>query len=155
MMEIGEHMKRDIVAIEASTTVGEAAASFVANGIGTMPVIDSDGRLVGVLHLRDLIELVMPAFVRLIEDFDFVSDFGILEERLPAPEVMAQPVSNVMEEPVSVRASSGLLRAFSIIHSHNLIDLLVVDDERKLVGLASRADIGNALLSGWQLDANQ
>ena len=102
-----------------------------------------------------MIELVMPAFVGLIEDFDFVKDFGFLEQRQPAPEVMAQPVSAVMEEPVSVRASSGLLRAFSIIHAHNLIDLLVVDDERNLVGLASRADIGNALLSSWQLGADQ
>ncbi len=154
-MEIGQCMKRDVIAIEASTTVGEAAASFVANKIGTMPVIDFEGRLVGVLHLRDLIELVMPAFVGLIEDFDFVRDFGILEQRQPAPELMAQPVSAVMEEPISVRATSGLLRAFAIIHKHNLIDLMVVDDERKLVGLASRADIGTALLSGWQLGGDQ
>lgn len=150
-MEIGQHMKREVVAIEASTTVAEAAASFVSNRIGTMPVIDSEGRLVGVLHLRDLIELVMPAFVGLIEDFDFVKDFGFLEQRVPEAEVLAQPVSAVMEEPVAVRANSGLLRAFSIIHKHNLIDLMVVDEERKLVGLASRADIGTALLAGWQL----
>jgi CBS domain-containing protein len=149
-MEIGQYMKRNVVAIEVSTTLGEAAAAFVDNSVGTLPVVDSNGLLVGVLHLRDLIELVMPAFVGLIDDFDYVRDFGFLEQRQPAPEVMARPVSAVMETAISVRASSGLLRAFSIIHKHNLLDLMVVDDDRKLVGLASRVDIGAALLAGWQ-----
>ena len=154
-MEISQFMKRKVVAIKDSTTLSEATASFIANSIGTLPVVDATGRLVGVLHLRDLIELVMPAFVELIDDFDYVQDFGFLEQRQPPPEVIAQPVSAVMETPISVQASSGLLRAFSIIHKYNLLDLMVVDDGNKLVGLASRVDIGTALLSGWQLGSEQ
>lgn len=154
-MEIGQCMKRNVIAVQESTTLGEAAKAFVGNRIGTLPVVDADGYLVGVLHIRDLIELVMPAFVGLIDDFDYVRDFGILEQRRPAPEVMAKPVSDYMEPPVALRTSAGLLRAFSTIYKHNLLDLIVVDDDRKLVGIASRVDIGTALLSGWQLGGEQ
>ena len=154
-MEINQCMKRTVVAINKSTTLSEAAAYFVTNSIGTLPVVDADGKLVGVLHLRDLIELIMPAFVELIDDFDYVQDFGVLEQRQPSPEVIAQPVSAVMKTCVSVRATSGLLRAYTILHKHCLLDLMVVDDDDKLVGLASGVDIGTALLSGWQLGDGQ
>jgi CBS-domain-containing membrane protein len=154
-MEISQFMKRNVIAIEESTTLGEAAASFVSNSIGTLPVVDAEGQLVGVLHLRDLLELVMPAFVKLIDDFDYVKDFGVLEQRRPSPEVIAQPVSAVMKTCVSVHATSGLLRAFSILHKHCLLDLMIVDDDKKLVGLASGVDIGAALLSSWQLGDKQ
>jgi CBS domain-containing protein len=36
------------------------------------------------------------------------------------------------------------------MNSHDLYDLLVVDDDDRLVGLASRVDIGTALLAGWR-----
>lgn len=154
-MEISQCMKRKVVAISDSTTLGEAAATFVDNSIGTLPVVNARGRLVGVLYLRDLLHLVMPDFVDLLDDFDYVQDFGFLEQRQPAPEVIARPVSAVMEPPISVQASSGMLRAFSIIHKFNLLDLIVVDDDNMLVGIASRVDIGTALLSGWQLGNGQ
>ena len=59
----------------------------------------------------------------------------------------------VMEEATFVRDDSGLVRAFAFIHKHQLIDLPVVDREGKLVGLASRVDIGRALLTTWCQDA--
>lgn len=151
MKNIGQTMKHKVISISVSATIREAAALFVEGHIGTLPVVDGDGKLVGILHIRDLLELVMPSFVRLVEDFDFVrGDFSIFETLLPPQEVAAQPASSIMVAPVSVRASSGLLRAFAIMNSHHLYDLPVVDDDGRLVGLASRVDIGTALLAGWR-----
>jgi CBS-domain-containing membrane protein len=62
---------------------------------------------------------------------------------------MAEPVTTVMEPATSVQSSAGLLRAFAIINNHDLLDLPIVDDQERLVGLASRVDIGRALLSNW------
>jgi CBS domain-containing protein len=117
-------------------------------------VVDQDKKLVGILHIRDLLELVMPSFVGVVEDFDFVrGDFSGFETLLPPPEVAVQPASSIMDPPVSVKVESGLLRAFAIMNSHDLYDLPVVDDDGRLVGLASRVDIGTALLAGWHSTA--
>ena len=151
MKNIGQSMKHDVISISATDTIREAAALFVEEHIGTLPVIDEEGKLVGILHIRDLLELVMPSFVRLVEDFDFVlGDFSVFESLLPPPEVDIQPVRLIMVPPVSVRAESGLLRAFAIMNSHNWYDLPVVDDDGRLVGLASRVDVGTALLVEWR-----
>jgi hypothetical protein len=82
-------------------------------------------------------------------DFDYVGDFGAMEDREPAEEDLFQSIADVMEEPTYVEENSGLVRAFAFIYKHQLSDLPVVNDEGKLVGLASRVDIGRALLATW------
>lgn len=149
-MKVSQCMKHHVIAISYGASVGEAASLFVEHHIGTLPVVDKNGRLAGILHIRDLLQLVMPAFVKLVHDFDYVrGDFGAYEELRPSPQMARQPISQLMEPPISVRASSGLLRAFAIINKNDLYDLPVVDDDERLVGLASRVDVGTALLSSW------
>lgn len=148
-MQIGPWMKRQVVTVPVTATIAEAAALFRKHHVGMLPVLDAGGRLVGILQLRDVLGLVMPSFVDLIDDFDYVGDFGAMEDQGPALEELARPVRQVMEEPVSVREDSGLLRAFAFIHKHHLLDLPVVDRDNRLVGLASRVDIGRALLATW------
>ena len=38
----------------------------------------------------------------------------------------------------------------AIMNSHHWYDLPVVDDDGRLVGLASRVDVGTALLAEWR-----
>jgi CBS domain-containing protein len=102
-----------------------------------------------MLILGDMLNLVMPDFVRLIDDFDFVQDFGAAESRKPSLEVLARPVKQVMQEPVFVEETSGLLRAFALLRQHGLHDLPVVATDGRLVGIVSRVDIGTALLVDW------
>jgi CBS domain-containing protein len=142
-------MKKVIITIPVSATVGDAANLFCAHHVGMLPVVNEHGHLVGILQLRDLLHLVMPAFVDLIEDFDYVGDFGAMENREPAEEELFQSIADVMEDATYVEENSGLMRAFAFIHKHQLSDLPVVNDEGKLVGLASRVDIGRALLATW------
>ncbi len=148
-MEISLCMKKEIVTVPITATVADAASMFCAHHIGMLPVVDESGNLVGILQRRDLLHLIMPAFVGLIEDFDYVGDFGAMEDRKPAQEELNRSISDVMEKPISVRDDSGLIRAFAFIYKHELLDLPVVNRDGQLVGLASRVDIGRALLPSW------
>ncbi len=148
-MQIGRCMKTKIITTLATDTVADAANLFWIHHIGMLPVLNDAGHLVGILHLRNLLDLIMPVFVDLIEDFDYVGDFGAIEDREPAREELNLPITEVMEAPIYVEEDSGLVRAFAFIHKHELLDLPVVDDDGKLVGLASRVDIGRALLASW------
>ena len=154
-MKIKDCMKLNVVSISDSATIGDAAGRLASRHIGMLPVVDSAGRLVGPLQLRDLLAPVMPDFVRLIEDFDFVHDFGVLESRQPSPEAMARSVREVMQPPLAVDENCGLLRAFALLRQHDLHDLPVVAHGDRLVGIASRVDIGTALLAGWRTAAQE
>ena len=152
-MEISLCMKKEIVTAPFTATVAEAATIFCAHHVGMLPVLGESGNLVGILQLRDLLQLIMPAFVDLIEDFDYVGDFGAIEDRKLPQEELNRSISEVMEKPIWVRDDSGLVRAFAFIHKHELLDLPVVNRDGQLVGLASRVDIGRALLPSWSQDA--
>ena len=89
-MQIKDCMKRNIFFITPETTTAEAARLLSEKHIGSLPVVDSSGKLVGLLPLRSLLLIVMPDFINLIEDFDFVADFGAAEERKPDPALLAR-----------------------------------------------------------------
>ena len=148
-MEIRDIMKRQVISITASASIDEATDLFIDKHIGTLPVVDASGHPVGMLILGDMLNLVMPDFVRLIEDFDFVRDFGAAESRKPSLEVLAHPVNQVMQKPIFVEETSGLLRAFALLRQHGLHDLPVVATDGRLIGIVSRVDIGTALLLDW------
>jgi CBS domain-containing protein len=148
-MNIGECMKRNVVAIPATATLSEAAATFTARHIGLLPVVDAQGRAVGVLGLRDLLRLALPAFVSLVEDVDFAHDFGAVESARPAPETLAQPVTAQMRAATTVNEDCGLLRAYALMLQRDLHDLPVVAPDGTLVGIASRVDVATAIVAGW------
>lgn len=148
-MQIGQSMKKDIITAPVTATVADAANLFRAHHIGILPVVDDAGYLVGILTLHNLLHIIMPAFVDLIDDFDYVGDFGAMEKREPAKEELDQPIVDVMEAPTSVREDSGLVRAFAFIHKNHLLDLPVLNRDGQVVGLVSRVDIGRALLATW------
>lgn len=150
-MEIKHCMKPQVVSIPETATIAEAATIVLEKRIGTLPVVDQDGVLVGVLRLRDLVKLVMPDFIQLVEDFKFVHDFGAVETRLPSNATLSQSVLDIILDPISVEETCGLLRAAAIMYRQNLADILVVSADGKLVGIASHVDIGVALLSTWNI----
>jgi len=143
-------MKRDVVSILSTATIREAARVVVERHIGLLPVVDDQGRLIGVVGLHNLLTLELPDFVNFITDVDFVHDFGAVETTRPEPYLLDQPVSTLMRPAISVDEECGLLRAYALMLQHQLLDLPVVAKDRKLVGLASRVDIGAAILSRWQ-----
>jgi CBS-domain-containing membrane protein len=150
-MQIKDCMKRKVYAIAPATSIAEAAKVLVEKHIGSLPVVDEQGKLVGLLQLRDLLELVLPDFLKLLDDFDFAPNFGAVEERIPSAQVLAHPVSSIMQPPISVPAGSGLLRAFSLLHKHQLHDLPVVDENDVLLGITSRVDVGTAFVANWNV----
>lgn len=150
-MIVRDSMKKRVVSVKDTDDLGYAARQFVKNHVGMLPVINEDGKLVGVLQLRDLLNLALPDFTRLMEDFDFVVSFGAANSIQPSKDEISKKVSEVMEPPVYVDDSCGLSRAFALLHHHNLTDLPVVDKENCLVGIASRVDIGTALLKKWEI----
>jgi CBS-domain-containing membrane protein len=148
-MEIGKYMKRNVVSIPETSTIREAASVFVKHHVGLLPIVDQSRKLVGIVGLRDLLSLEMPDFVNFIADLDFVHNFGAVETTRPSKEVLDNSVKTLMSPAVSVPEDTGLLRTYALMLQHQLHDMPVVSGDETLVGVASRVDIGTAILSTW------
>ena len=148
-MKIKEYMKKNVVSIPVRTTIGEAAAMIVEKHVGILPVVNEQDQPVGVVRLEDLLTLEMPDFIHLVEDFDFVHDFGAVETTRPSARQLAKSVSTIMQPVSTVDEESGLLRAYAIMVQYKLYDLLVTTSTGGLAGIISIVDLGAAVLSMW------
>ena len=148
---IGTCMKRQVSTVTPSTTVYQAARLVVTQHVGTLPVVDEQGVLIGVVRLDDLLRVFLPDFVTLLEDIDFVHDFGALEALQPTdiPAAATLTMRDLMQPPCAVEQTCGLLRAYATMLKHDIRDLPVVNRAGGLVGLASRVDIAAAFLAPW------
>lgn len=148
-MEIGKYMKRNVVSIPETSTIREAASVFVQHHVGLLPIVDENKKLVGVVGLRDLLALELPDFINFIADLDYVHNFGAVETTRPTAEVLDRSVTVLMNPAISVTEDTGLLRTYALMLQHKMHDMLVVSTSQELVGVASRVDIGTAILSTW------
>lgn len=143
-------MKLEVIFGHPEMTVREAALLMAENNVGTLPVVDEASVLVGVTTMRDVIQIFLPDFVPLLSNITYVKDYGDLgtptQEDMQRAESLT--VADIMEEPVSVEDDCMLIRALSFMEKYEIRDLPVVR-EGKLVGIASRVDIGRAFLSTW------
>jgi len=148
-MTVTSCMKKHVVSILMTATIREAAAIIVSKHIGLLPVVDKNNKPVGVIGIRDLLTLELPDFVSFMADVDFVHDFGAVETTRPSARTLGKSVKTLMKPAISVDEDCGLLRAYALMLQHNLHDMLVVSKDGKLIGVASRVDVGVAVLSAW------
>lgn len=105
----------DPVTLHGEATVGDALAMMRHHRIGGIPIIDKDGKLIGILTNRDL------RFER--------------ENRRLVKDVMT--TRNLITAPVG----TDLDQAKDILQQHKIEKLPVVDEERHLVGLITYKDL--------------
>lgn len=148
-MPIEDWMKREVITIPVTAVVAEAAATMAAYRVGTLPVLDEQGRLVGMLSMHDVLAAFLPDFVALLEDLDFLGDLGDLHPAAPEPSRLQTPVGQVMHQPLTVEQGTGLMLTAALLQRQSMSDICVVDHQGRLVGIASRVDVGAALLSEW------
>lgn len=146
-------MKENVISIGNDATVKDAARLMLEKRIGTLPVVDENRTIVGLTTIQAIVQIFLPDFVGMLSNIDFIKDFGATGN--PSIESFAKAeeltVVDIMEEPVSVEYTCGLVRSLSVMTKHGIQDLPVTKDG-VLVGIASRVDIGRAFLSIWLTD---
>jgi CBS-domain-containing membrane protein len=151
---IKDCMKRRVITVTSSTTVRQAARLVLEEHVGTLPVVDEAGVLLGVVRLHDILGVFMPDFLALLDNIDFVHDFGALEQAEPrlTPEIAQLTMSQLMGPAVAVEEDSGLMHALATLIKHQWQDIPIVDKRGRLVGIASRVDIALAYFAHWFRD---
>jgi CBS domain-containing protein len=116
-------MTRTVVAIRPETTVAAAIRILVRHEISGAPVVDSEGRLVGLLSEHDCLRVTATG--------DYT------QEDLP----LGEPVSTLMSRPAHVVGpEAGIYSIAHVFLAHRIRRLPVVVGDR-LVGLIARRDV--------------
>jgi CBS domain-containing protein len=145
---------RDIMDPEPATVrrdspVEEVVATLRDNELPGVPVVDDDGRVVGIVTEADLVlpddqgDLHIPHYINLFGGTVFLEPLGRFEERLR--KAFASKAEDMMStDPDTVSPDTTVQEAARIIHETGHNRLPVVEDGR-LVGVVTRVDVLGAL----------
>ena len=151
---VGDVMTREVVSVHPDTPVGEIVRLLLARDFRSLPVVDTDNRLLGIVTNGDLVERAgLTARVELLGALEGPA----LERELTASGGARQrTAADVMtSEPTSVTADEQLDHAAHLMAEQRIKRLPVVDAGRHLVGMLSRVDVLRTMGEGYPAPASQ
>ena len=131
--------------------VEDAARALSDRRIGGAPVVDADGRVVGLLSDDDLIvqeaRLHVPTVITVLGAYiPIPGQRHELEEELR--KAAGATVGDVMDDdPRVCREDDTLEQVATVLHDRDISRLPVVTDDGTLVGIVSRGDLVRAMLA--------
>jgi CBS domain-containing membrane protein len=135
----GRLMRTDIKPLHLDTRLDEAAQSLAEQRRKSLPVVDANGGVIGMLTETDFLRrLKAETFLELL--LRLIADAGNFTHRCHAT-----PVSEAMTAPVvTVTVDAGFRKIVSAFHAHEGRTMPVVDTQGRLQGLLLRKDFVKA-----------
>lgn len=123
-LKVSQVMEQDVEAFESDAGWIDMATVMTRRGFGSVPIVDVDERLIGIVSEYDLLEVLM-------------------NNRDPKTVIASEIMT---EDPVSTTEDTPLAEVIEVLERRHLIHLPVVRDG-KLVGLIARRDVLNAYVA--------
>lgn len=138
----GDIMTSSVFAVNGDLPLREVSQLMAAEGISGVPVIDGDNTVMGVISEKD--------FLSRMGGKDPKSFMGVVSECLKgkgcvALSIRAQKASDIMSSPaVTVHVDTTVGEIADIFTQRNINRVPVIDGQKRLIGIVSRADIVRA-----------
>lgn len=148
-------MQTHVVAVSPEEPLLEVQRLFVEEEISGAPVIDEDGRVLGVLSSTDLLRAVSeeeqgaaatPQYFRELVEFSG-PDWGMVPEDFQNRLAQLTAADAMSEQVISVGPDAGIAEIARTLRFHRIHRVLVQQDGR-LLGLVSGFDLIGLLEKG-------
>lgn len=135
--QVGDLMSHGVAALSPALPFKQVVREMTERGVGALPVVDLEGRVLGVVSEADLL---------LKEEHTDPLARGAWFERRPRKaeraKARALTAADLMTAPaVTVAAGASLTYAARLMHEKRVKQLVVVDGAGRLVGILSRGDV--------------
>ncbi len=139
-MTAGDIMQKQVIYVTSNHTLKDVLDIFFTHNISGAPVLDEEGRVIGVVTEKELIGMGIPKYMSMMDDISFLSDFEPFEEFFKKEDAIK--VKDIMSENfVFVHENVTIIQlAFHFIHK-SCRRIMVVDDDKKLLGIVMRKDL--------------
>jgi CBS domain-containing protein len=150
MPAVRDIMDSSPATVRPETPVEEVVTTLRKHELPGIPVVDADGRCVGLVSEADLVlpddqgDLHIPHYINLFGGTVFLEPLGRFEQRLR--KAFASTAEDMMtRDPDTVGPDADAKEAARLIHETGHNRLPVVDEDGRLVGVVTRLDVLGAL----------
>ena len=147
---VGEVMSAPVLTVTAETLLQDAVSLLNDHHVSGLPVVDGEGVLVGELTEQDLMVresgVDVGPYVMLLDSVIYLRN--PLNWDRQVHQVLGNSVGDLMHrDSHSCEVSLPLPKAASMLHDKGTQRLIVVDANRRPVGVLTRGDVVRALAS--------
>jgi len=140
---VRDAMTRGLLTVGPDHTVAEAALIMRETGHGVLPVVDEEGRLIGLLKKSTLVRCCLPTYLEDVADLVRSGVFAPFRDKVE--EVGRQPVRDLMTpDPPIASEDTPLAQAAAVMIMNDARQVFVVE-EGELVGMVGLQDIVDAI----------
>jgi predicted transcriptional regulator len=144
MIPIQDYLSPDNSIKEAVNLLRIAKKGEEKVGVKGLPVLDKEGKLIGMLSVRDVLKAVHPSYMDLMNLSNFTWD-GMVESL--AKSAADKKVETVMsKEVVTVSEDDPLMECVDLMIKNNIKRLPVVDKAGKPAGMIYERDVFFAIV---------
>jgi CBS domain-containing protein len=144
-MKVSEIMTKAVMTVKRDTSVNEVAKLMGAHDISGVPVVDDEQHVVGIITELDLIvrntRLEMPRFIEVLDWGRIPLERpGHAKERLQ--HMLGTQAADIMTEEVETIGPETVVEDLAeVMVKHRVNPVPVVDENQRLIGIVSRADL--------------
>ncbi len=144
MLTVKDIMSTNIVSVKPDTEIIEAAKVLLENRFNGLPVVDDNGKVVGIICQSDLIaqqkSLPIPTLFTFLDGFIPLTSLKKMESEIQ--KIAAITVADAMtKKPVTVKPDTRIETVAALMADKKLYTLPVLDDAGRLVGVVGKEDL--------------
>jgi predicted transcriptional regulator len=141
---VADVMSRDPIVVKPQTPLKEAIHLIAEKRVSGLPVVDDQGKLVGIISETDLMwqetGATPPPYIMVLDSVIYLENPARYEQELH--KALGQTVAEVMtKEAITTKPDQPLREAAQLMHDRDVRRLPVVDPAGKVVGILTRGDI--------------
>ncbi len=145
-MRVSAVMSARVLTARPEESVREAGELMQRHGYAMLPVVDAEGKLVGIFSEADLLRAILPSYLDEMKDLSFVrGDIGMVERLMARLDEHSVGDAMRSRDLYTVEEDDSVLELVHEMLQHGYHRVPVVR-EGKLVGIVSRTDIVRELL---------
>jgi CBS domain-containing protein len=143
-MQVKEVMVKDVETLSADISVKEAMDILFKRKISGLPVMDKEGRLVGMFTEKNILSYLLPSYIEKVGSFVYEENPKATKKKLN--ELCRIKVSELMrKEVITTSEDTTLCEAARIMLTRKARRLPVTNKEGKITGIVAREDILKAM----------
>ena len=144
MITAKDIMSTDLITVKKDTDIKTLSNLFIDKKINSVPVVDDEGKLIGIVSETDLVyqdaSLHIPTVFSIFDSIFYLQSSKHFKEDLN--KITGSKVKDIMTNKVlSIKENESIYDIASIITEKKFYSIPVVDDNDKLKGIVSRFDI--------------
>ena len=136
-MRIRDVMTKEVITVRQGTSLTEAARQMIQHNISSLPVVDVDDRLIGILTEADFLSAMDVAGGGLVRDL-----FETIITRRRTRKKMGTIVDDIMTaDPITIGEDERLQTAIALMDNNKVKRLIITDTNKRVTGIISRPDV--------------